>query len=264
MALVSSDFFMNLNLEWLPPDITDTTFLSFFISAMIVILLTFVVPFRCLRKFDLFAALLLLILSMQQRRYISFFAIPMGLFVAGSIREIADGNARWAFNQMKVLRLIVNPSHSKEFRGRLVLTNCFLLFCLGFIFCFDRLPFRNDAELGFWDTFPKAAVKYLRETEGEGSIFATPDWGGFLTWELWPKHKVFIDDRNALIGEQRYRDFFALRDLQSGWEEILKQHDFRFILLSPDDKLARVLMRDDSWRVAFSDTNGNSVLFERK
>ena len=46
---------------------------------------------------------------------------------------------------------------------------------------------------------------------GEGgydTTVSTPDWGGFITWAGNGDLKPVIDDRNTLLGEQPYRDYF--------------------------------------------------------
>lgn len=263
VSLVSSDFFMKLNSEWLPPSIGNNFFIVFFLAIGIVGVTLAILPLRQSRPFDLCAVLILACLSLMQRRYIPFFAIPLALFLATSMRALAEGKGRFALRQLPVLRLILKIDAKKEPEDNLLLSKIFVACSFIFILLKGHLPFKSDVELGFVDTFPKKAASYLQQQMSDNAIFATPDWGGFLIWHLWPRYRIFIDDRNTLIGEQRYQDFFSIRDAKPDWEKLIREYKIGFLLLKPKDKLIAELKHSQDWRFIEQGSDNTAVLFGR-
>jgi hypothetical protein len=111
--------------------------------------------------------------------------------------------------------------------------------------------------------FPREGVNKLEAEIGAGGkrVFHSPDWGGYLTFRLWPRLQPYIDDRNELNGKALYQEFFAVADLRDGWEEVLEHRKFGYVFIEPDSALALVLRHHPKWRLLRED--GESILFGR-
>ena len=76
------------------------------------------------------------------------------------------------------------------------------------------VPFANNTFLPPKDKYPYGALDALAGKSGV--VVAPPDWGGFITWYSKSQLRPVLDDRNSLLGEQAYRDFFyAMRGATS-------------------------------------------------
>jgi hypothetical protein len=53
--------------------------------------------------------------------------------------------------------------------------------------------------------YPKGAVEFLATHQVTGRMFNTYEYGGYLTWRLWPRERVFIDGR--ALSEQVFGDY---------------------------------------------------------
>jgi hypothetical protein len=75
-------------------------------------------------------------------------------------------------------------------------------------------------------------------------VFASPDYGGFITWHGLPNVRAVLDDRNTLLGEEIYRSVLPV--LARGDLDLLKvqlqRYNARYILLDAESKLAKLLL----------------------
>ena len=102
---------------------------------------------------------------------------------------------------------------------------------------------------------PKISQKNINEESNKKIIIAaTPDWGGFITLLGEGKLQAIIDDRNTLLGESFYRNFFDSMQPGPRAELYLKELGANYILLSAQSKLgeslieqglAKEIVRDD-------------------
>lgn len=122
--------------------------------------------------------------------------------------------------------------------------------------------------------FPVAAADFLRANPGLPRDLYNPyEWGGYLEWTVWPKHRVFIDGRaNTVYSQKRYAEALAVqfgepwgRSLQraglgglladSGdWEEILDRHGIRLAVCTRlQGDLVDRMSRSSRWFEVYRD-----------
>ena len=53
----------------------------------------------------------------------------------------------------------------------------------------------NDFSIDRLAFYPQEAAAFIEQKQFRGPMFNEYDWGGYLIWRLYPKHKVFIDGR---------------------------------------------------------------------
>ncbi len=251
-TLFGNEYFMNLNSEWLAIDFQ----LIIFFPMLVTLLLLLVVLARkkqCnLRTLDLLLLASFLFMVFQQRRYVPFFAIVaapilvrlFGKFVredgesdevgvlAGAAARIAarDRNAsRGGYTVFLVLSVLVATLMS------------------------GHIPFRKDRPPEPGKIYPERAVDAIAALEGTERIFHTPDWGGYLTWRLWPTHFPYIDDRNGLVSRELYEEFFTLDRLKPGWQAVLSKYHFDTLLLRTNSPLGFALEAKANWELVYED-----------
>ena len=108
------------------------------------------------------------------------------------------------------------------------------------------------------ESFPAAAVEYIKREKLAGPIYNDFDWGGYLIWAL-PEHPVAVDGRTNLYGEARLIRAMDTWAGEKGWEndpELLKAN----IVIAPKKRKDKVfplteLLRQlpERWRIVYED-----------
>jgi hypothetical protein len=137
--------------------------------------------------------------------------------------------------------------------------------CLTFTVVYaEPLPVIRTGGKVLGATHPCGAVEFLRDRGFQGNIYNPLWWGGYLTWELYPRVRVSMDGRNISL----YSDAMVVENLKfytdaGGVADVDTPLRYRTdLLLVPAN--APVLPRiahDPRWRQIFSDRN--STIFER-
>jgi hypothetical protein len=246
LSLIGSEYFMKLNIEWYPPELSDSFFLPFFILAGVFIA---IFAFTFLRKqfrknlnwnyFEIITVIVFTILSLKTRRYIPFFAIVSYLPLV----------------KLLMLSSLLSDSKFSYVQPRFVLYWLFFVVISTFTLIQGHIPFRNQEFSNIDQFYPADAVTHIQMKKIEGTIFATPDWGGYLAWRFYPESRVFIDDRNQLNGVERYQDYFLAIKAQndSDWRRVFEKYQIEVALLSPKTQLVKKLEKDKNWKLDFSD-----------
>jgi hypothetical protein len=76
-------------------------------------------------------------------------------------------------------------------------------------------------------------------------------WGGYLIYDLYPKHLVFIDGRADMYREGIFEDFIAVQSVQPGWREILNGSGVNLVLIQHDTPLGYARDHVPDWRVTY-------------
>ena len=109
-------------------------------------------------------------------------------------------------------------------------------------------------------TFPRAALDFMRAERLNGRIFNQLFWGGYMAWYS-PELKPFLDGRvdiftyNGTLADHR-----RATTVQAPLE-VLDHYRFDYALLQPDRPLTYVLRNSPEWRIVYADKV--ALLFER-
>jgi tetratricopeptide (TPR) repeat protein len=142
-----------------------------------------------------------------------------------------------------------------------------LAFARSFDLVTNRYYFGGDttnstfgAGLSWW--FPQRAARFIEREKLPGEIFNTYNAGGYLTWELGPQRRVYIDGRDTLFGKariQRHRELLQSPPDSAVWEQEADRYDINTIVLSVAryDGIQFVRLKDfcnsQSWRPVYLD-----------
>jgi hypothetical protein len=112
--------------------------------------------------------------------------------------------------------------------------------------------------------FPQAAIAFLQAGDYPRDLFVYYDWGGYAIWKLYPAHRVFVDGRADLYGDELLSQAMnTLLDLRTGWREVLDRWKIEALLVPPSCALAQALLLDPHWRAEFDDSKA-TILFKRR
>ena len=133
---------------------------------------------------------------------------------------------------------------------------------------------RNDFEAGqsvgaFYTVSPLSscpgAADFIERNYLSGPIFNDFILGGYLTWRLYPEHRLFIDNR-AIRGRLN-REYIELSTSREAWKAAESNYGFRIAVLSnlavPNTvPLRSYLTADPTWRMAYVDPS--AVVFVKQ
>ncbi|MBM3152665.1 MAG: hypothetical protein FJZ96_10795 [Chloroflexi bacterium] len=111
---------------------------------------------------------------------------------------------------------------------------------LNFVFRFDP------------GAFPVRAVDWLESHPQPGAMFNNLDWGGYISFRLWPGQPVFIDSMCDTSGDLT-RQFETVITLSDNWQDILEAYKVEWIIMPPGSALAEFLVDDPAWQILFAD-----------
>lgn len=254
LELVKDDYFMNLMDEWLSPSIYSPSFFAFWLTSFF---LMFAVLRMATKKWSLFDALLLapfFHMSVLHCRYIPFFGLVSAVPLAKAMQYILEERKMPNCSPLNAIaKSFASLSRKEQNASTFLFFSCFWLVLLVSTLYLKHLPGHTEEELSFHPKFPKDAVHIIENSAAGEKIFHTPNWGGYLAWHLYPKHKAFIDDRNQLNGRDKYEEFFTLNNAKPGWQRVIDKYKFYWLLLEPDAPLAYLLRDNPNWEIAHRD-----------
>jgi hypothetical protein len=126
------------------------------------------------------------------------------------------------------------------------------LFCWRISDAVGRNPFdyMNMSEM-----FPHAACDFIEASDLSGHMYNQYNYGGYLMWRLWPKHRVFVDSRQEPFLRGTFEaEQIATNCLKPGdWESTFKNYDINFAILHPTTMLAAALQDRADWVCVYAD-----------
>ena len=105
-----------------------------------------------------------------------------------------------------------------------------------------------------------AAARFVLAQDLEGPIFNNYDIGGYLIFHLFPRHRVFVDNRPEAYSVGFFRDVYVpLQNSEGAWRKFDAQYRFNTIIFQRNDQtpwaqrflVSRV--RDPLWAPVFVD-----------
>lgn len=271
ISLVGSEYFMNLNEEWRPINVRSFEGKQFLLIIGVMLLGSYLS--RQKREYGHITEPLVITcftwLALSSVRFLPYFAIVSVPVFARALRQLV---AWEPFIRIPVYRrvgaflAVFDNQALRGLRKSGYVTVIVALFPLCSAMFFGTVyPFRGAFEQS-GDQFPFEAVDALHTIITEDSlsepiaVCATPDWGGFLAFHGKGRFKPIIDDRNSLLGEEFYRDYFSSVSIRGDVRSFLKRSSSRFLLLGLSEPLAIYLRDTGKLRVRWR--GSRTILFE--
>ena len=232
---------------------------------MLALVLVFIVISIKKRRLDLSELCILILVtlpSLKSIRYIIFFALGSGIFLAYAMSCL--------FTQLKesgaVRKQLDRPVFQKGLLSFLVvilsISICIAMMISGKVLHFDMRDNR----------YPSGAVAFIKENKIPGDMFNLYNWGGYLIWHLYPDYRVFIDGR--CLNETAFFHYSQILKAAQGnnphiplWQRLLDVYGVDFIVtraVSPSGKIINLvdnLYIHDEWELVYAD--GKSMIFLR-
>lgn len=110
-----------------------------------------------------------------------------------------------------------------------------------------------DRENKVEDHFPVEAVRFLKNTDFNGRLYNTFNWGGYLIHYLYPDFRVSMDGRTQVYGDEllgAYRDAYYG---DAAWDSYLEQCRPDVILYEKENFFAQILEHVEGWTCVYED-----------
>jgi hypothetical protein len=251
IALGRSSYLLSLNSEWLPPRLSSfegATLVTFVILPVLAFLVSS--PFRRdVGWFDILSTGFLAFEAFGSVRFLPFAAIAGAFPLAIALRSLAE-----AGGGISVLRLTRRCVQRMEQHERFSSKGEITAYCCAVagiaFYGFMPLP----EKLGPQESrYPRAIVDVLRSDSSEGVILASPDWGGFITANLHPAFKAVIDDRNTLVGEDLYRQYFQSLDSLEDLSALVNRFHVTHLIIPRKSLVGEALASGRRWAILLDD-----------
>jgi hypothetical protein len=110
-------------------------------------------------------------------------------------------------------------------------------------------------------TFPVKATEFIAQKGIHDHMFSQDVWSGYLIYKLYPKTKLYFDDRHDFYGEAFVREYLEAVNGTWHWREPLSKYGINWVLIAVDSPLCTVLKESKDWHVEYDD--GFAVIFAR-
>jgi hypothetical protein len=108
---------------------------------------------------------------------------------------------------------------------------------------------------------PVKALDYLLAGGVPDHLFSSDDWSGYLIYRLYPRTRVFVDDRHDFYGRSFLEEYVGAMRGSKDWQAPLDRYRVRWALLPTGCALASLLRQSRAWHVQYED--GVAALFSR-
>jgi hypothetical protein len=177
----------------------------------------------------------LLVMAFQYRRMIAFAFVPL-LAVAtfaeedGLLDRLDARSVRAAIRQLLAIALAIATASVALVRIR----------------AYANTPSLEEG------SYPEAAAGFLDGASLRGNMLNLPEWGGYLSWRLYPRYKTFADGRWDLIGPRTLADGVSLL-LHSNREPLLSQYSIDYLIQPTAQFVASPPMPASEWSLVWID-----------
>lgn len=197
--------------------------------------------------FLLFAAFTALAL-LAGRNVAAFAVVAAPILMRHTDSIVAELGARWP-------KLKVEESKEKQRRGFLILNWAILIVVAAAALVKIALPLiPATTESAIARTLPVGAAAYLKAYPASGNLFNSYNFGGYLTWVLYPDRLVYVDGRTDLYDNEFLNEYLATYLAGSNWSKVFARHEIGVALTEPGAPIARELMQSPDWTVRYSDS----------
>lgn len=191
-------------------------------------------------------------------RTLPFFGIIFLLATASNFNESFVRMREWIWR---------NYPKTRHYTGAVLATILLLvLACLLLLGIFGKISKYNKFGLGVVSRSNEAA-RFFLENGLRGPIFNDPAIGSLLIWHLFPRERVFLDNRHAdAYSKEFIHQYEEEVTDEKKWHEALARYGFNAIVFFHYDEIfnARQFlarrMRDPDWAVVYADNNAVILL----
>lgn len=228
--------------EWNPVSLTDLSHLPLKLLA-VLFLATLLAKPKQREGWEITAIAMTLVASMLHRRHMPFFGITVAPYLVFRLSTIvSEIQVRFP----KLILAKVSQNLVAIFFGVLVAYQTYS--------GVHRYVMANCRIIVDPQTYPVAAVRFLKANKIKGNLLLPFDWGEHAIWHLYPGCMVSIDGRfRTVYPESVIQDHFIADDDRTRWQGLIGKYPSD-ILLAPQVPFFQTLIQQESpWVYVYSD-----------
>lgn len=234
LELGQNKYFMRLHVEWLSPDFQQLAPRFLYAAVMLLVFSALWGTKPNWRSFELLMLTTFLFLTLNAIRILPFMGIVMAVPFAESLLGL-KGSALWRLGPLlgAIPQRFANLERREQRSYGARWVGVALLAFIAWCYSTQSVPFVKS-KLGPPESYPYAAVEFLKNhnaSERDVVVFADPGWGGFIAMFGAPNLRAAFDDRNTLLGQPLYEQYFAAMKVHANWRGFLRQFGTSFLLL---------------------------------
>ncbi len=249
-AVISDKNLVSYSSEYLSPDFHHIYFIFFEIYLFFAIVLL-MISRKKLNVIEGFLIILFIYMSLYSCRNIPLFAIIIAPILMRQINCILKEN------NMRFVARFKNKSAKYADIDRI--SGGFLWPGVGVSLVIFLMINSNSLNFKFSEKMrkPVSAVEFLKKESIKGNMFNADEFGDYIIYSAFPQYKVFIDGRIDIYMPEIFKDYQAVTEFKSGWEDIINKYEIKWIIYDKDSQLCRYLMERKDWRIIYSDDVAN-------
>jgi hypothetical protein len=105
-------------------------------------------------------------------------------------------------------------------------------------------------------TAPIKAVEFLSKHDSAGHTFNDAQFGDVMIWHSPSNPKVFIDTRYDMYGPKIVQDYYVLRGLKPGWQDVIDAYQIKLIFFPTKMEIIQKLSKNPAWCTIYADGGG--------
>ncbi len=221
-------------------------------ASLVCVIAWIVVTVYARRKPDLtemLLPLLLVVAGLGSQRHLPLMAAVLLVFFCAMLRHVRPSEI--------LARSLVWRHRSQATDGRQVTRAqagvVHLLVLAGMVLAALAGILRTEREGETSKFVAHGAANYLLAHDISGRMLNDYDLGGYLIYRLWPRHKVFIDGRADLYGDDFLKAYFKVDRAGEGWEKTIDGQPIDFVVFARDTPVRQLLLASGKFREAYSD-----------
>jgi len=185
----------------------------------------------------------------------SLFSLPLIVYNFETIKQrLSKGIKLYVNNKLTILKLARCRNHLPLF----IISTLFLVYYFS-TNQFNRFPYWSEFGLGL-ETGNNASADFFINHHLHGPIYNNYDDGGYLIFHLYPKEKVYTDNRPEAYPASFFtQEYVPSQDNEEKWLETDSLYHFNTIFFSYHDatpwgqKFIKNRLNDPKWALVFMD-----------
>jgi hypothetical protein len=103
---------------------------------------------------------------------------------------------------------------------------------------------------------PIKAIEFLSKHDSAGHTFNDAQFGDVMIWHSPSNPKVFIDTRYDMYGSKIVQEYYVLRGLKPGWQDVIDKYQIKLIFFPTKMDIIQKLSKTPDWCTIYSDSGG--------
>jgi len=191
------------------------------------------------------------VLACRAQRMVMWWALAMPTAIAPSVAALV---ARWQKQQPSQEEAINDEERSLAATVILALLVVLAVVSTPWVRAYNPLlPPAKRAAIA--PDEPAAAVQFLKQRGYRGRVFNTMEWGGYLSWYLSPRVKIFVDPRIDFYPDPVWNDYVLIGRVYPGWQKALDRRRVNLIVWNRllSRRLPDELAKSRQWKNVYQD-----------